>query len=245
MGSVEDAARLAREYRREHPPDLAKAVEFYELASRGGDQQCATELARLLATGGPGLAANPAAARTHAKRAAELGSGPGRMLYAQFLLDGTGGDREPAEAARWMREPAAAHFPPAQNAYGLMLINGAGGSKNEREGVEWITRAAASEEPLAMLFMGESYLNGRYGLAADPRLGREYLTAAAECSDRDVAAAAKQALDEAGSPPKSVRLDNLLITPPAAKKPETSLYDSLRLDPATPPADTHPSNPPD
>lgn len=238
MGAVEEAARLARDYRQDTPPDLAKAVAFYELASRGGDRKCAVELARLLATGGPGLAGNPAAARTQAKRAAELGFAPGQMLYAQFLLEGIGGDRAPGEAARWMREAATAHVAAAQNAYGLMLINGIGAPKNEREGVEWITKSAASEEPLAMLFMGESYLNGRFGLARDPQLGRGYLTAAAECSDKEVAAAAKQALEEASSPAKTVRLDQLLINQPAAKPTGTSIYDGLKLVPPKPPADT-------
>lgn len=236
MGSVEAAARLARDYRRSTPPDLAKAVEFYELASRGGDKKCATELARLLSTGGPGLAARPGAARTQAKRAADLGFGPGQMLYAQFLLEGIGGDRDPVAAARWMREAATGHFPPAQNAYGLMLISGTGAPKDERGGVEWITQAAANEEPLAMLFMGESFLNGRYGLPPDAKLGRGYLTAAADCSDQEVAAAAKQSLDEANSPAKTLRLDNLRINQPASKSAETSIYDALRLDPVARPS---------
>jgi TPR repeat protein len=241
MGSVEEAARLARDYRNDTPPNLPRAVEFYELASRGGDKQCATELARLFATGGPGLVANPTAARAQAQRAAELGSGPGQMLYAQFLLDGLGGDRDPVEAARWMREAASRHFPAAQNAYGLMLINGTGMLKNEREGVEWITKAAASEEPLALLFLGESYLNGRYGLPADLKLGRTYLTAAARGSDQAVAGAAKAALAEAEAPEKPVRVSDLLIAPPAGKKATSSIYDSLRIDRVASPAQAPPA----
>lgn len=241
MGSVEEAAWLARDYRRDTPPDLVKAVEFYELASRGGDKKCATELARLLSTGGNGLPARPADARAQAKRAAELGFGPGQMLYAQFLLDGTGGDHNPAEAARWMHTAAKTHFPPAQNTYGLMLLNGTGVPRDERAGIEWITQAAANEEPPAMLFMGEAHLNGRYGLTPNSELGRAYLSAAAECPDQEVVAAAKKALNESSPSQTTLRLDSLLLNqPPAPKKAETSIYDRLKIDRKTSPADARP-----
>jgi TPR repeat protein len=151
------------------------------------------------------------------------------MLYAQFLLDGIGGERDSTEAARWMREAATKHFPPAQNAYGLMLINGTGVPKDERAGVEWITKSAANEEPLAMLFLGDSHLNGRYGLVADPELGRAYLTAAAACSDSEVAAAAARTLAQLDSSKSTQPLDDLLINPSATPKSKTSIYDSLSI----------------
>jgi hypothetical protein len=229
LGSVEEAAWLARDYRRDQPPNLTKAAEFYELASRLGDGQSAAELARLWSTGGGGLVARPAEARQQAKRAAELGFKPGQMLYAQFLIDGLGGSREPAEGARWMNAAAEEHYPPAQYAYGLMQLNGTGVPKDERQGVEWVSRAAASEEPAAMLLMGESHVNGRFGLAPNPELGRAYLLEAAKTSDPEVSASAKKLLAQVQASRSSGNLGDLRINQPSAPKSGTSIYDWLSI----------------
>ena len=84
----------------------ATGVDVLKQAAGLGSTQAQLHLAGLYQEGAAGLAADPAAARAWARRAADGGDARGMHAYGMYLFDGVGGTQDRVEALNWLRRAA-------------------------------------------------------------------------------------------------------------------------------------------
>ncbi len=91
--------------------DLAKAIDFYRRSAAQNVPMAWHNLALLYAGGAPGLKADPAQARQHMIRAAELGQIESQYSLSLMYLQGVGGAADRVTAMSWLAVAARPNQP--------------------------------------------------------------------------------------------------------------------------------------
>lgn len=163
-----------------------EAVRWYQLAAGKGNVRGQSGYGRALLTGKGGLSADPRAAMTYLRPAAQAGDSAAQMFAANVLLTGSGGvPRDSAQALQWY-ESAARDFPSLNGDLASVYANGAqyGVAPDHAKVLQHARLGAQAGDALSMYLLADAYFNGR-GLPQDDVSGRRWIAKSAEAGYAD------------------------------------------------------------
>jgi TPR repeat protein len=144
----------------------AKLLADIRAKAEEGDAQSQFELAKVLDSGGLGVAKDEAEAVKWLRKAAEQDYANAQCNLGCCYYNGQGVAKDYVAAFRWFREAAGQHVAAAQFNLGLCYFNDRGVAKNEVEAVKWCRRAAEQNFVQAQNDLGLCYARGQ-GVAKD------------------------------------------------------------------------------
>lgn len=177
-------------------PTINEAVAAYERADFPAARAAAAALLPsnhpqahyllgLMDSYGEGGPADPAAAASHFRHAADAGH-PGAMFsLAALYAQGRGVPQNYADAKGWYTRAAEAGNPDGLFQLGVMHRHGQGVPADADAAAALWERAAAAGQPRAMLALGRLYAEGAEGRAADPGLAAYWFFQAWQAGEDD------------------------------------------------------------
>ena len=154
--------------------------DWLELAAQEGDDKAAARLARFLRDGELGTEADPDAAATWLKRAADLGDAPSLVALGEAYRDGAGVGKSAKKAADCFRRAAEAGHNDARTWYALSLLEGNGVRRDVGKAIEVLTAAANEGHAGAQFFLGVCRFGGFGGTEPDQAEAMRRFQAAAK-----------------------------------------------------------------
>lgn len=181
-GDIDSVLWLVQHYaaQKSTPATRLQLEGWLQSAAYVGNVDAAIALARLNATGAPGLMGKPdQALRIYRELLEKHDRADLRRELATLLLWGADGvEKNPAEARRLLLDDANKGDVESQAALGTFMLGGMFGEV-EQEGVDWLNKASASDDGEAFLSLGNAHYYGK-GLALDRKAGIRFWERAVE-----------------------------------------------------------------
>jgi uncharacterized protein len=141
------------------PTDIPKAITFFEKGARLGNADCQTSMGMVYQAGDRipgGVKADPAAARTWYRMAADQKHEEAILHLGQLMMFGQGGDPDQKEGARWFRVGAELGSAECQWSLGQCYLLGQGVAADSVQAYGLFSAAVAGvENPDQKKGMGE------------------------------------------------------------------------------------------
>jgi TPR repeat protein len=220
--------RLTFELLPEPKPTNEQLFARIKKLAEAGDHDAEHRLAMMYVAGQGIPDPDAVTARRWLRAAAEAGVPVAQSGYGEFLLNGTGGEKNPTEGIEWIKKAAEQSWSNAFLSLGQIYYHGLGVEKHEAEARHWFGLALKQGSLKALVNMGQFYENGilyekdlqkaaefyrtaahRGNLAAETEWGRCLLNGIGVEQDHQAAVRWFRTASDAGDPNGHFQLANM------------------------------------